>query len=67
MEARGFEKALYANVVLESAQKLNLNPALALGSVEQQVTVAASPGLLDTATASGVGGVDQTKWPHRRH
>ena len=61
MEAPGFQKAFYNNVVLESAQKLNLNVKLVLGSVDQQVTVTGSPGLLDAATASVGGVVDQTK------
>ena len=61
VEAPGFQKALYDNVVLESAQKLILNVKLALGSVDQQVTVTGSPGLLDAATASVGGVVDQTK------
>ncbi len=61
VEAPGFQKALYSSVVLETAQKLNLNVTLALGSVEQQMTVTASPGLLETATASVGGVVDQIK------
>lgn len=61
VEATGFQKTFYSNVVLESAQKLNLNVTMLLGSVEQQVTVRASPGLLDTATASVGGVVDQVR------
>ena len=56
IEAGGFQKTVYSNVVLDAAQKLNLNATLTLGSIDQEVTVSAAPGLLDTA-AAGVGGV----------
>lgn len=61
VEAPGFQKTVYDSVSLESAQKLSLNITLALGSIEQQVTVTAAPGLLDTASASVGGVVDQAK------
>lgn len=59
--APGFEKKLYSNVTLESGQKLSLNVKLIVGSTHQQVTVTASPGLLNTTTASGGGVVDNAK------
>ena len=61
MEAQGFSKEVYPDVTLEAAQKLNLNAKLSVGQVNQQVTVTASPGLLNTATASGGGALDNTK------
>jgi hypothetical protein len=61
VDARGFQKTVYDNVILETAQKLNLNVTLSVGSIDQQVTVSAFPGLLETATASVGGVVDQTK------
>jgi Carboxypeptidase regulatory-like domain len=61
VEAPGFQKTVYSNVMLASAQKLSLNVTLTLGAVSEQVTVTASPGLLDTGTASIGGVVDQTR------
>ncbi len=61
VEAKGFQKALYRDIVLSSDQKLNLNVKLSPGSVLQQMTVTASPGLLDTATASTGGVMDEAK------
>ncbi len=61
VEAAGFQRTNYSNVILESAQKLSLNVTMALGSVEQEVTVTASPGLLESATASIGGVVDQAR------
>jgi hypothetical protein len=61
IEAQGFSKKVYPNVTLQAAQKLNLNVMLTVGSVRQQVTVTAAPGLLDTTNASSGGVVDQTK------
>ncbi len=51
-EAPGFKRVVYSNVKLEMGQKLGLNIALEVGSVVQEVTVTASPGLLDTTTAT---------------
>jgi hypothetical protein len=61
VEVQGFSKKVYPNVTLQAAQKLNLNVTLSVGSVRQQVTVSAAPGLLNTANASSGGIVDQTK------
>ena len=60
-EAAGFKKVIYPNITLESAQKLNLKITLAVGEVKQEVTVTASPGLLDTATASNGSIMDRAK------
>lgn len=60
-EASGFKRKVYSNVTLESAQKLNLMIRLAVGAQRQQVTVTASPGLLDTATASNGSVMNQAK------
>lgn len=59
--APGFKTQVYSDVPLESAQKMNLNAKLSLGAVHQQVTVTASQGLLNTATASSRGVVDMAK------
>ena len=61
VEAQGFNKEAYPNVTLEPAQKLNLNAKLTVGQLNQEVTVTASPGLLNTATASGGGTLDTAK------
>ncbi|MGH9470485.1 MAG: carboxypeptidase regulatory-like domain-containing protein [Terriglobia bacterium] len=61
VEAQGFTRKAYPDVTLEAGQKLNLNVTLSLGSVRQQVTVTASPGLLNTTNASSGGVVDQRK------
>ncbi len=61
VEAQGMSKQVFPDVTLQAVQKLNLNVTLTVGTVNQQVTVSASPGLIDTATASGGGVVDQAK------
>lgn len=50
--APDFKGKVYSNLTLETAQKLNLNIILTIGTVRQEVTVTSSPGLLNTATAS---------------
>ena len=55
VEAPGMSKQVFSNVTLQAVQKLNLNVTLTVGQVNQEVTVNASPGLLDTATAAGGG------------
>ena len=59
VEAAGFQKTVYDNVMLEASQRLSLNVTLALASVGQQMTVTADPGLLDADTASVTGVVNQ--------
>ena len=61
VEAPGFSQKVYPDVTLEAGQKLNLNVTLAVGSVHEQVTVDASPGLLDTSDATGGGVLNQAK------
>lgn len=61
IEAKGFSKAVYPNVTLQAAQKLNLNVTLTVGPTVQEVTVTASPGLLDTSNAASGGVIDQAK------
>jgi hypothetical protein len=61
VEATGFSAQVYPNVTLAAGQTLNLNVTLKVGSVHEQVTVEASPGLLDTASAASGGAIDQTK------
>ena len=61
VEATGFSEQVYPNVTLEAGQKLNLNVTLTVGSVHEQVTVAASQGLLNTATAASGGVIDHAK------
>src|SRR5215469_13367608 len=60
-EAPRFQKTVYNNVMLESAQKVTLNVSLTLGSVNQEVVVSSAPLLLDTVTSSSGGVVDQAK------
>jgi len=61
VEASGFSVQVYPDITLEAGQKLNLNVTLAVGSVHEQVTVAASQGLLDTTSAASGGVMDQAK------
>ncbi|MGD1101476.1 MAG: TonB-dependent receptor [Terriglobia bacterium] len=61
IEAQGFRKEVYPNVTLHTAQKLNLNVTLSVGPAHQEVTVTASPGLLDASDAATGGIVDQTR------
>jgi hypothetical protein len=61
VEATGFSAQVYPNVTLDAGQTLNLNVTLKVGSIHEQVTVGASPGLLDTASAASGGAIDQTK------
>lgn len=59
--AENFQKMVYSNVVLESAQQLGLNVILKPGSVSQQVVVTAGSVDLDTVSASTGGVIDQIK------
>ncbi len=59
VEAEGFKKEVYSDVTLQATQKLNLNVTLTVGSVQQNVTVTASPGLIDTSTATSGGVISQ--------
>ena len=47
--------------LVQAVQKLNLNVTLTVGTISQEVTVSATPGLLDTATAAGGGVVNQAR------
>ncbi len=58
-QAPGFQRKVYSDVTLYTGQKLGLNITLTIGRVMQEVTVTASPGLLDTATATNSDVVTQ--------
>jgi hypothetical protein len=61
VEAKGFQKVNYTSVMMASRQTFTLNVTLKPESIQQEVTVTASAGLLDTETASTGGVVDQPK------
>ena len=61
VEAKGLQKVNYTNITLASVQAFTLNVTLKPESLQQEVTVTASAGLLDTETASTSGVVDQPK------
>ncbi len=60
-EATGFKKELRAGVVIDVSHKINLNFSLQVGSVAEEVTVAADSVLLNTADASGGTVIDSEK------
>lgn len=61
IEATNFQKTVYNDVVLESAQKLGLNVTLKPGGATQRVVVTANPVDLDTVSGSTGGVIDQLK------
>jgi hypothetical protein len=61
VEATHFQKMVYNDEVLESAQKLGLNVSLKPGGETQKIVVTANPLDLDTVSGSTGGVIDQYK------
>ncbi len=52
VEAKGFERFLHSNMVLDVNQKLRVDVTLTLGPTTQSVTVTGAPPVLETASGS---------------
>jgi hypothetical protein len=52
VEAKGFEKLVQDNVVVDALQMRTVNPVLSVGAETQTVTVTGAPPVLDTADAT---------------
>jgi hypothetical protein len=61
VEQTGFKKVTQSNVVLQASQSLTLNIPLAVGGVNEQVTVEADLEQVDTSTPTLKEVVDQTR------
>jgi hypothetical protein len=61
VEAPGFKKISQEGVILDVAQKLNLNFQLDIGAVTEQVTVQADAAMVNSGDASGGAVLEQEK------